>query len=92
MLPVVDPGGTTTGRQMVAYCLALVLVSLMPVGPVPSGVIYRGGAALLGVGFLLAALGFCREHSSATARRVLRASLIYLPLLLVLLLVEGVAR
>ena len=92
MLPVVDPRGSMTGRQMVTYCMALIPVSLMPVVLGAAGPIYLAGAALLGLGFLGYTLGFIRSHSVAQARRVLRASLIYLPALLALLLADGFAN
>ena len=44
-----------------------------------------------GVGFLAATVGFARRHSLTEARRVLRASLIYLPALLALLLLDGLS-
>jgi protoheme IX farnesyltransferase len=91
MLPVVDPHGGMTGRQMVAYCLALVPISLMPVVLGLAGPIYLAGAVLLGLGFLNYTIGFSQAHSVQQARRVLRASLIYLPALLALLLVDGAA-
>jgi len=50
---------------------------------------YLIGAGLLGVGFLGFAVGFMRNRSVDQARRVLKASLIYLPALLALLLVNG---
>ena len=78
--------GSATGRQMIGYCLALVAASLMPVVVGGAGWVYLAGALLLGLGFLSSTLGFVREVSNARARRVLRASLIYLPLLLALLL------
>jgi protoheme IX farnesyltransferase len=87
MLPVADPDGKITGRQMVLYCLALVLVSLLPVLNGQAGPVYLAGALLLGAVFLRHTVGFLREVSDAQARRVLRASLLYLPLLLALLLV-----
>jgi protoheme IX farnesyltransferase len=89
MLPVVDPCGTLTGRRMVGYCLALLLVTLLPVALRQAGVFYLLGALVLGIGFLRATFDFSRETSHAQARRVLRASLIYLPLLLALLLLQG---
>jgi protoheme IX farnesyltransferase len=87
MLPVADPEGKITGRQMVLYCLALVLVSLLPVFAGQAGLVYLTGALLLGVVFLRHTLGFLMDVSNVRARRVLRASLLYLPLLLALLLV-----
>jgi protoheme IX farnesyltransferase len=87
MLPVEDRTGLVTGRHMVLYCVALVLVSLVPVVAGQAGLVYLTGALLLGAVFLRSTLGFLVEVSNARARRVLRASLIYLPLLLALLLV-----
>jgi protoheme IX farnesyltransferase len=91
MLPVVDRDGRLTARQMIGYCLALLVVSLVP-GMMPGGgVVYLLGAVLLGLGFLRAAAGFTRDVNGDQARRVLRASLLYLPLLLGLLLLHGAA-
>jgi protoheme IX farnesyltransferase len=89
MLPVVDRRGRETAVQMVSYCLALVPVSLAPVVFGQAGGVYLAGAVLLGAYFLAGALGFLRTHSVRQARRVLRASLVYLPALLALLLLEG---
>jgi protoheme IX farnesyltransferase len=90
MLPVVDRGGTQTGKQMVNYCLVLLPVSLAPVFTHLAGPVYLVGAVLLGLFFLSGALAFRRRNSVAQARRVLRASLIYLPALLALLLLHGI--
>jgi protoheme IX farnesyltransferase len=91
MLPVVDLGGMT-GRQMVSYCLALIPVSLTPVLVHRAGPVYLLGAFVLGLFFLNCALAFLRLNSNTQARRVLRASLIYLPALLALLLLEGLTH
>ena len=89
MLPVVDADGSMTARQMSLYCIALLPVSLLPVLQQNAGWIYAAGALALGLMFLFAACGFVREHSRERARRVLRASLIYLPALLALMLLEA---
>jgi protoheme IX farnesyltransferase len=91
MLPVVDESGAMTARQMVSYCLALIPVSLSPVLFRQAGMIYAAGALLLGLSFLAAAVGFMRHTSTLAARRVLHASLFYLPALLALLLIEAAA-
>jgi protoheme IX farnesyltransferase len=88
MLPVADPDGVRTGRQMVLYCLALVPVSLAPVVLDGAGHVYAAGALLLGLGFLASTLAFQRQVGVAVARRVLRLSLAYLPGLLLLLLLD----
>ena len=89
MLPVVDHGGSSTSRQMVTYCLTLMMVSLLPVFWHQAGVLYALGAVALGLGFLWAVWGFVCEKSLGRARRVLYASLLYLPLLLTLLVLKG---
>jgi heme o synthase len=92
MLTVGDRGGQLTGRQMFNYCLALIAASLMPVAAGTAGLLYLAGALLLGFGFLACTVGFWRAGTTANARRVLRASLIYLPALLTLLLLSVVSR
>ena len=89
MLPVIDRQGVRTGGQMVRYCLALIPVSLLPAVLGMAGPFYLVGAVLLGLFFLRSALGFVHNSSNGEARRVLRASLVYLPALLLLLLVDG---
>jgi protoheme IX farnesyltransferase len=91
MLPVVDDSGAMTARQMVCYCLALIPVSLTPVVLNQAGMFFAAGAFILGLAFVFAALGFMREVSTVAARRVLHVSLIYVPVLFALLLVESVA-
>jgi heme O synthase-like polyprenyltransferase len=54
--------------------------------------VYLAGALVLGVGFLACAVGFSLRHSPARAHRVRRASLIYLPALLTLLLLVGMTH
>jgi protoheme IX farnesyltransferase len=88
MLPVIDGRGRRTGQQMVLYCLSLVLVSAAPVLSAEAGALYFAGAVALGAAFLAATLRFQKVPSLAHARRVLRASLWYLPALFALLLVD----
>jgi protoheme IX farnesyltransferase len=57
-----------------------------------AGILYLIGAIVLGAGFLGFALAFWRMRSVARARGVLRASLIYLPVLLALLVIDGTPR
>jgi protoheme IX farnesyltransferase len=92
MLPCVDSQGSTTGRQMIAYSLALLATSLMPAVVGGAGLVYLAGAVVLGVGFVACAVGFFKRRSVAQARLVLRASLIYLPGLLALWMLDGISR
>ncbi len=92
MLPVVDRRGNATGRHMVGFCAALLVVSLFPVALGVAGPVYLLGALVLGIGFLRPTLAFRTRRTTSEARRVVRASLIYLPALLALLLVDGLSR
>ena len=92
MLPTLDPTGSMTGRQMICYCLALLAASLTTLVIGGAGPVALAGALLLGIGFLACAVGFAWQPSVARARAVLRASLVYLPVLLILLLLDRINR
>ncbi|MFN4260540.1 MAG: heme o synthase [Gemmataceae bacterium] len=91
MLPVFDATGSDTGRQMVRYSLVLIPVSLLPTVLGLAGLVYAAAAVLLGLGFLRASWRFLWDPSLPHARRVMRASLIYLPLLFLFLLLDSAA-
>ncbi len=88
MLPVLDPGGTWTGRQSVLYGAALVPVSLLPSLLGLAGGLYFGGALALGLAYLACGP---RRRSTAGARRLMLASLLYLPAVLAVLLLDRLA-
>jgi len=88
MLPVLDPDGLATGRQAALYCAALVPVSLIPTFLGLAGPVYFFGALVLGLAFLAAALAMAVRRRGKEARRVLLASVTYLPLLLTLLVAD----
>src|SRR4051812_21738244 len=81
MLPVVEPEGRITGQQIVAYTLMLVPVSLLPTMIGISGRVYFYGAIVLGLLFLLSSISAALSKSRQQARRLLLASVLYLPLL-----------
>jgi protoheme IX farnesyltransferase len=91
MLPSVDPEGGMAGRQMVGYCVALVAASLTPLFR-GAAWIHLAGALLLGLGFLACTIAFSLHRSRVRARAVLLASLIYLPALLTLLLLDRIGH
>ena len=90
VLPVVDPDGASTERQVVLACVALVSVSLLPAAAGWTGPIYFAGALLLGVAFSAVGVVQALLPSPRAARHVLLASLLYLPLLLGLLAFDRV--
>jgi protoheme IX farnesyltransferase len=79
LLAVLDTDGKLTGRQMLLYCGALVLVSTLPHSHHLAGTAYLVGALSAGAMLLACALLFYTAPSRRTARRVFFASLIYLP-------------
>jgi protoheme IX farnesyltransferase len=81
MLPVVEPDGRSTARQMLLACLALIPASLLPVAVGMDGRLYAAGAAALGLWFLHSNIRVATATHRAEARAVLIASVIYLPLL-----------
>lgn len=85
MLPVVDPAGKVTGQQIVLYTGMLVGVSFLPVVMKMSGVIYLVAAIILGVYFLTICIRAALIRSKWEARRAIHASVIYLQLLLLAL-------
>jgi heme o synthase len=88
MLPVIDPQGLRTGSQAVLYGAALVPVSLMPAVLGLLGGIYFTGALVLGLGYLGFALAFSVRRSQSFARRLMLASILYLPALLLVMLLD----
>lgn len=81
MLPVVEPAGKITAKQIVIFAVLTLFISLAPFFLGFAGWFYLIGAALLGVWFLLAGIGFARTKSDEKARKLLRVSVMYLPLL-----------
>jgi heme o synthase len=81
MLPVVEPDGMSTSRQIVLYASTLIPVSLFPVLLGMSGRIYLVGSLLLGAWFLYTGVRVAFDRTNVRARQVLLASVIYLPLI-----------
>jgi protoheme IX farnesyltransferase len=85
VLPVVDREGSSTERHIVVGCLGLLAVSLLPTLIGMAGGVYFTGAFVLGAGFAWFGVRQALAPSLVSARRVLYASLLYLPALLALL-------
>jgi heme o synthase len=88
MLPVVEPDGRSTARQIVLYGIALIPVSLVPTMLGMSGRLYLIGALLLGLWFLYSGVRVAVERSLTRARNVLITSVLYLPLIYGLMLID----
>jgi protoheme IX farnesyltransferase len=90
MLPSVDPEGRRTARQAVSHTLALMLVSLLPVALRLAGPVYFWGALLCGLLFLASSLQFSRTLTARTARQMFFVSILYLPVLLGLMVIDKI--
>ena len=88
LLAVVDNTGRRTARHLIAYSVLLVPVSLVPAWLGVAGIVYAAGAGLLGAGLLALAGRFAAHRSSERARTLFRATLVYLPLVWLLLLAD----
>ena len=89
MLPVVEPEGRITGQQIVAYTLMLLPVSLLPTLVGISGRVYFYGAIVLGALFLMSSISAALSKTRQHARRLLLASVLYLPLLFGLMVINS---
>ncbi len=88
MLPVVEPDGRVTAQQIVVYTLLLLPVSLLPTVLGISGKVYLYGAIILGLLFLYSSVRAALSKSRQEARKLLLASVIYLPLLFILMVIN----
>lgn len=90
MLAVVDPEGGSTCRQVLVSCTALLAAGLLPSLIGITGPLYFLGALLLGVAMLACGLGLALTRSVSNARRLVYASLVYLPALFVLMALDKI--
>jgi heme o synthase len=88
MLPCLQDGERRTIRQVYFYSLILVPVSLVPVLTGLSGALYFIGALFCGLALLWVSHLFCQERSIHNARNLLKATVAYLPVLLVLIILD----
>jgi len=88
MLPVIDPEGARTARHILVTSAMLLPISLLPSFLSMTGVIYLVGATLLGLMYAWAGVRVARERTTPMARKVLLASVAYLPLLYLLMIVD----
>lgn len=88
MLPVVEPAGRITFRQIVMFSIMLLPVSLAPFFFGISGMIFLIGASLLGIWILWASIQAARSKTNAAAKRLLLVSVIYLPILFILMVAD----
>jgi protoheme IX farnesyltransferase len=88
MLPVVEPSGRLTARQIVLFAIMLVPVSLAPFFLQFAGPVFLGGATLLGIWLLYESVMTARAKTVERARRLFIVTVLYLPLILVLAVMD----
>jgi protoheme IX farnesyltransferase len=88
LLPVIDPDGTSTARYIVTYSLALVSVGMLPTVLGLAGPLYFVASIVLGLGMVIPSIRLARSAKIADARRVMFASLVYLPVVFALMAVD----
>ena len=90
MLPVIEPDGRSTARQAVVYTAALLPLALAPTLVGMSGTAYFTGALILTLLFLAISMRFAMTRAVRDARRLFFTSIIYLPVLWALMIVDRV--
>ena len=88
MLPVTDPSGDSTARHSVAYAAALVPVTLLAGAFAGAGPGYLWSAVGLGALFVACAVGFAVRRSLKSARWLFLVSVLYLPAVLGLMVLD----
>ena len=89
MLPVIKPDGKIDHpAHRCTFCVNVDSVSLFPVLLGMTGQIYFVGALVLGGCFLYYGIRVAMERTNIRARQVLLASVVYLPVIMVLLVID----
>jgi protoheme IX farnesyltransferase len=88
MLPVIDPSGRSAGRQALLYAGALLPASLVPLLTGTTGFVYFWLALPLGIVMVSLAWRFSRRHTEATARALFIFSIVYLPLIWIVMIAD----
>ena len=90
MLPVMEPDGSRTNRQIIWHSFLLIPVSVMPVYIGILGMIYFWSAIILGFGYLISGFILAKQYSVDNARFVLRVSVFYLPILFLTIIIDKI--
>lgn len=90
LLPVIDPDGLSTERHIVSHSIALMTVACLPTLVGLTGRLYFAGALILGIAFLGCGLSMMLKRSPSDARRLLWASLVYLPALFFIMALDKI--
>ena len=88
MLPVIEPDGVRTIRQIFWHLFLMIPISILPVIEGSLGTFYLIGVTFVSVGFFLSAIPMARDKSRKSALLLLKASVFYLPALLIIIIID----
>ena len=88
MLPVIEPDGNRTIRQILWHLSLLFPISLLPVLIGMNGNIYLYGVLIITLYYFLSALPMVYEKSYKNASKILKASILYLPALMIIIIID----
>ena len=88
MLPVLEPEGNRTMRQIFWHLLLMIPISIIPVIQGSLGIVYLFGVILITCAFFVSALPLARNRSNKDALLLLKASVFYLPILLLIIIID----
>ena len=88
MLPVVEPDGNRTIRQIFWHLLLMIPIALLPVVEGSLGIIYLIGVTIISFAFFLSAIPLAKDKSNKSALLLLKTSVFYLPALLVIIIID----
>ena len=88
MLPVIEPNGRRTIRQIFWHLSLLFPISLLPFLIGMNGIIYLIGALIITLYYFLSALPMIYNKSYKNASRILRASVLYLPAMMIIIIID----
>jgi protoheme IX farnesyltransferase len=91
LLPVLEPDGSRTARQILVSSSLLLAVGVLPTLVGLTGLLYLGVATVLGLLFLVCGVQVTWSRTPTTVRRLRLASLVYLPLLLLCMMLDKIA-
>ena len=90
MLPTIYPESRRTSYVILFFTVALLITSLGLYIIKVAGIFYAVSAAVLGTAFFIVALQVIMNSTKKNARRLMLASIIYLPVLLIIILIERI--
>lgn len=88
VVSVADTDGRVSGMQAMVYTAALLLISVIPSFLGLAGGAYLAGAVVTGIAFVVASVAFASARNMRTARYLFFVSILYLPLIMSLLVIN----